>query len=248
MVTTAALSATVIALILFLIIRQINRQNREAQQRLEAERRRLDTALNNMSQGLILYDAAGYIVTCNRRYADMFGLSNDVIKPGCHIREAMYHRKERGAFDGDVEAFCADVMRIVAEGKVSTRSHQLPDGRAFQVINTPLAQGGWVATIEDITERRNLEQERDRNYMFLREIIDHIPSQITVKDCANAAYLLVNRTAEEQFGQSSEDIVGKTPFDIYPDAAARIVTDDDSKALKSAGGIVQGRACLAEPG
>ena len=40
-----------IALILFLIIRQINRQNREAQERLEAERQRLDTALNNMSQG-----------------------------------------------------------------------------------------------------------------------------------------------------------------------------------------------------
>ncbi|MGY3354104.1 PAS domain-containing protein [Bradyrhizobium sp. GM0.4] len=99
MVTTAALSATVIALILFLIVRQISRQNREAQQRLEAERGRLDTALNNMSQGLILYDAAGYIVTCNRRYADMFGLSHDVIKPGCHIREAMYHRKERGAFE-----------------------------------------------------------------------------------------------------------------------------------------------------
>ena len=58
-----------------LIVRQINRQNREAQQRLEAERQRLDTALNNMSQGLVLYDAGGCIVTCNRRYIDMFGLS-----------------------------------------------------------------------------------------------------------------------------------------------------------------------------
>src|SRR5205085_5477862 len=98
LVIAAMLAAMVIALILFLIIRQITRRNREAQQRLEAERGRLDTALNNMSQGLILYDAAGYIVTCNRRYADMFGLSTDVIKPGCHIHQAMYHRKERGAF------------------------------------------------------------------------------------------------------------------------------------------------------
>lgn len=211
MVTTATLSATVIALILFLIVRQINRQNRESQERLEAERRRLDTALNNMSQGLILYDAAGYIVTCNRRYADMFGLSTDVIKPGCHIRDAMQHRKERGSFSGDVDAFCANVMRVVAEGTVSTRIHELPNGRAFQVINTPLVQGGWVATIEEITERRDLEQERDRNYMFLREIIDHIPSQITVKDAQTRQYLLVNRSAEEQFGKSGEDIVGKAP-------------------------------------
>ncbi|WGD52338.1 EAL domain-containing protein [Bradyrhizobium sp. CB1650] len=233
MVTTATLSAAVIALILFLIIRQINRQNREAQERLEAERLRLDTALNNMSQGLILYDATGYIVTCNRRYADMFGLSTDVIKPGCHIQEAMHHRKERGAFDGDVEEFCADVMRIVAEGKVSTRIHQLPNGRAFQVINTPLAQGGWVATIEEITERRNLEQERDRNYTFLREIIDHIPSQITVKDARTRQYLLVNRIAEEIFRESGETIVGKTAADILPTADADIVTRDDDALLRS---------------
>ncbi|NUR10950.1 MAG: EAL domain-containing protein, partial [Bradyrhizobium sp.] len=237
MVTTAILSAAIIALILYLIIRLINRQNREAQKRLEAERLRLDTALNNMTQGLILYDAAGYIVACNRRYAEMFGLSHDVIKPGCHIHEAMYHRKECGAFDGNVEAFCADVMRVVSEGTVSTLTHILPNGRAFQVINTPLVQGGWVATIEEITERRNLEQERDRNYTFLREIIDHIPSQITVKDAHTRQYLLINRTAEEQFGQSRDVVVGKTPFDIYPDDNARKITEDDTEALRMADGL-----------
>ncbi|OKO85875.1 diguanylate cyclase [Bradyrhizobium sp. NAS80.1] len=233
MVTTAALSAAVIALTLFLIIRQIRRQNRDAQKRLEAERLRLDTALNNMSQGLILYDSAGYIVTCNRRYADMFGLSTDVIKPGSHIRDAMHHRKERGVLNGDVEVLCADVMRIVGEGKVSTRIRELPNGRAFQVINTPLPQGGWVATIEEITERRNLEQERDRNYTFLREIIDHIPSQITVKDAQTRRYLLVNRIAEETFDKSGETIVGKTAADILPESQADIVTRDDDALLQS---------------
>jgi diguanylate cyclase (GGDEF)-like protein/PAS domain S-box-containing protein len=233
MVTTATLSAAVIALTLYLIICQIKRQNREAQARIESERRRLDTALNNMSQGLLLYDATGHIVICNRRYADMFGLSTDVIKPGCHIREAMYHRKERGAFGGDVEAFCDDVMRRVAEGSVSTKIHELPDGRAFQVINTPLAQGGWVATIEEITERRTLEQERDRNYTFLREIIDHIPSQITVKDARTRQYLLVNRIAEEIFGGAGETIVGKTAADILPASDVDIVTRDDDAVLQS---------------
>jgi len=239
MVTTATLSATVIALILFLIIRQIKRQNSDARQRLEAERLRLDTAINNMSQGLILYDADGYIVTCNRRYADMFGLSHDVIKPGCHIHEAMYHRKERNAFSGDVEEFCADVMRGVAEGKIATKLHQLPNGRAFQVINTPLVQGGWVATIEEITERRNLEQERDRNYTFLREIIDHIPSQITVKDAHTRRYLLVNRIAEDIFGEAGKTIVGKMAADILPGPDADTVTRDDDAVLQSPDRLLQ---------
>src|SRR3954468_16520088 len=114
LVVAATLAAAVIALILFLIIRQITRQNREAQQRLEAERGRLDTALNNMIQGLATFDASARLVTFNQRYIDMHNLSADVVKPGCHIREAMYHRRERGAFEGDVESFCADVMKIVA--------------------------------------------------------------------------------------------------------------------------------------
>ncbi|WP_027572441.1 EAL domain-containing protein [Bradyrhizobium sp. WSM1743] len=248
LVATAGFSAAVVALILYLIIRQINRQNREAQERIELERQRLDTALNNMSQGLILYDAAGYIVICNRRYADMFGLSHDVIKPGCHIHEAMYHRKERGAFDGNVEEFCAEVMRIVAEGTVSTRTHQLANGRAFHVINTPLAQGGWVATIEDITERRDLEQERDRNHTFLREIIDHIPSQITVKDARTREYLLLNVVAEQLFGQSRQDVVGKTAFDIFPEGPAAHITEDDSSALKSAKGLFKDEHAWHMPG
>ena len=248
MVATAGFAAGVIALILYLIIRQINQQNREAQQRIEAERLRLDTALNNMSQGLVLYDAGGTIVTCNRRYAEMFGLSHDVIKPGCHIREAMYHRKERGAFDGDVEAFCAEVMRAAAEGTVSTLTHQLANGRAFQVINTPLAQGGWVATIEEITERRKLEQERDRNYTFLSEIIDHIPSQITVKDARTRQYLLLNVVAEQLFGHSRQDVVGKTAFDIFPEVAAAQITEDDTKALTSAKGLFKDEHAWQMPG
>ena len=248
LVATAGFSAAVIALILYFIIRQISRQNREARERIEAKRMQLDTALNNMSQGLILYDAAGYIVICNRRYAEMFGLSHDVIKPGCHIREAMRHRKERGAFDGDVEAFCAEVMRIVAEGRVSTRVHQLANGRAFQVINTPLAQGGWVATIEDITDRRKLEQERDRNHTFLREIIDHIPSQITVKDARTRQYLLLNCVAEQLFGRSRQEVVGRTAFDVFPEAPAARITEDDSRALNSAKGLFKDEHAWQMPG
>ena len=89
------------------------------------------------------------------------------------------------------------------------------DGRAFLAISKPLAHGGWIATIEDITERRKLEQERDRNYAFLSQIIDHIPTQITVKDVHDRRYLLANRVAEAHFGMSRDAIVGKTAHDLF---------------------------------
>ena len=85
LIAAAIMSALVTAFILFVIIRQMNRQSLEAQQRLELEKHRLDTALNNMTQGLVLYDASARVVTCNQRYLDMYNLSKDVVKPGCWL-------------------------------------------------------------------------------------------------------------------------------------------------------------------
>ena len=107
------------------------------------------------------------------------------------------------------------------------------DGRAIRIVNTPLAQGGWIATMEDVTERRDLEQECDRNHTLLREIIDHVPWQITVKDVRTRRYLLVNRVAEEELGGTRETIVGKTAFDIFSKPTAEMVTDEDERLLRS---------------
>ena len=237
LVIAATLAAAVIALILFLIIRQITRQSREAQQRLEAERGRLDTALNNMIQGLVTFDASTRLVTFNRRYIEMHDLSTDIVKPGCLFRDLMQHRKDNGSFDGDVDAFCSLVMRNVARGQVTHSVMQCQNGRAFLAVSRPLADGGWVATMEDITERLNLEQERDRNYAFLSQIIDHIPSQITVKDVHDRRYLLVNRVAEAQFGISRDLIIGKTASDIFPKAAAETIAADEERTLQSPDGL-----------
>jgi diguanylate cyclase (GGDEF)-like protein/PAS domain S-box-containing protein len=233
LVSAATLSAMVVAVILFLIVRQITRQNNDVQQRLAAEKHRLDTALNNMTQGLVLYDASARIVTFNQRYIDMYKLSTDVVKPGLHFYDLIQHRKDTGSFDGDVRAFCDPIMRNVSEGKVNSTIMESGDGHAYLIVNKPLAKGGWVATIEDISERRKLEQERDRNRAFLREIIDHIPTQITVKDARDHRYVLVNAVAEEQFGASSEEIVGKTPFDLFKKPLAEQIVADDKRAMQS---------------
>jgi diguanylate cyclase (GGDEF)-like protein/PAS domain S-box-containing protein len=233
LITAAALSAVVIALILFLLIRLINRQSQEAQQRLESQKHQVDTALNNMTQGLVLYDASARIVTFNQRYIDMYNLSTDVVKPGLHYYDLIQHRKDTGSYDGDVRAFCDPILRNISQGKANSTIMETPDGGAYLVINKPLAAGGWVATIEDITERRRLEQERDRNHAFLREIIDHIPTQITVKDALTRRYVLVNSVAEEQFGLRREEIVGKTPFDVFNKPLAESIIADDDRALES---------------
>jgi len=126
--------------------------------RLAIEKRRLDTAINNMTQGLLLYDSSARIVVCNQRYIEMYGLSPDVVKPGCNFRDVIAHRKETGSFEGDVDDFCSTVLRNVAQGKVTHTVLESLDGRSIQIVNRPLVAGGWVATLEDITERRRSDE------------------------------------------------------------------------------------------
>ena len=66
------------------------------------------------------------------------------------------HRKDTGSFDGDVDHYVALVLRDIAQRNAMVIT--TPDGRSIQVVNEPLADGGWVATHEDITERRRAEE------------------------------------------------------------------------------------------
>jgi diguanylate cyclase (GGDEF)-like protein len=159
LVVAAGLVALVVALTLSLIVRKLSRQHQNSERRLALEKERLDTAINNMTQGLLLYDSDARIVLCNQRYLEMYNLSPDVVKPGCHFRDLIAHRKETGSFPGNVDEFCATVLRNVAEKRATNSVLQTTDGRSIQLVNRPLANGGWVATQEDITERRRAEQK-----------------------------------------------------------------------------------------
>ena len=173
LIAASALAALVIATILYLIVRQLERQHRSA-------RHQLDTALNNMTQGLMLYDASSRIVLFNRRYVEMYGLSLDVIKPGRLFRDVMKHRKETGSFQGDDEDFCTEVLRNVAERKLTHRILETKAGRSFQIVNQPLPEGGWVTTHEDITELRRSEERI--NHLAHFDALTDLPNRVLFRE------------------------------------------------------------------
>jgi diguanylate cyclase (GGDEF)-like protein len=145
--------------VLAVIVGLLLRRHRLTDERLAAERLELAIAVNNIPQGLVLYDASARIIICNRPYIEMFGLSPDVVKPGCTMQRLIAHRKETGSFDGDVDAFCAAIIHKVSLGKATRQLTEAPGGRAIEIINRPLKAGGWVATIEDITERTRADEK-----------------------------------------------------------------------------------------
>ncbi len=126
---------------------------------LQAQNIRFDIAINNMTQGLLLFDASGRLIVCNQRYIAMYGLSADAVTPGISLRDLVVYRKQIGSFNGDLDEYCASLSRSIAAGETSHRLTETPDGRSILIVNKPVAGGGWVATHEDITERRRAEQQ-----------------------------------------------------------------------------------------
>jgi diguanylate cyclase (GGDEF)-like protein len=104
----------------------------------------------------LLFDSSQRLVVCNQRYIEMYGLSTEVVEPGCTFRDVIAHRKVTGSFVGDEREFCDLVLGNV--GLKNSMVIETPDRRSIQVVNEPLADGGWVATHEDITERRRADE------------------------------------------------------------------------------------------
>src|SRR5258705_1430336 len=109
-----------------------------------------------MTQGLLLFDSSGRLVICNQQYIDMFGVSPDIVKPGCHLRDLILHRQEQGTFVGDVDAYCAKFLNPMDDG-VQTAETTTPDGRTIRLIYQRSPDGGWATTLEDVTEGRRVQ-------------------------------------------------------------------------------------------
>jgi len=129
--------------------------------RLRRQNRQYASTLDNMNQGLCMFDRDTRIVVCNRRLLEMYQLSPEVVKPGCTFRQLMEHRKATGLFTGDPESFCNEIVKKVRSGKPTSLRIETRDGRAIHTVNQPTPDGGWIATHEDVTEHQRLEKERD---------------------------------------------------------------------------------------
>jgi PAS domain S-box-containing protein len=119
------------------------------------------TAIDNMSQGLVMFDASEQLVLCNSRYLEMYGLSPSVVKPGSKLIDIVRHRLATGSVGGEPEKYCAETLTAIAQGKSTNAIIKSPDGRSILVINRPIpGSNHWIGTHEDITERLTAEQQR----------------------------------------------------------------------------------------
>ena len=192
---------------------------------------RLDAAVKNMPQGLIMLDRAGNVLLVNEQYRQIYDVPAHVAKPGATLRDILRHRADSGTFSGDLEDYLASVMKRILDRKPTIAEVELPDGRVIRVCEREMDGGGWVATHEDCTAQRRAERALARTERFLMALLENVPEAIVAKDAKSLRYVFVNRATEELFGIGRGQILGRTPRELFPQSTGELLERYDRDIL-----------------
>jgi diguanylate cyclase (GGDEF)-like protein/PAS domain S-box-containing protein len=180
----------------------------------------LETALNNIPQGICFFDADERLTACNRRYVEIYRLNPSDIEPGMTLRRIVELRAAAGTCVATIDDYIDTCERIKSGSVPKTWTAHLPDGRLVQINHQSMPDGGWVATHEDITE---LQPQRAalNELISLQTLIDCAPDYLWVKD-TESKFVVCNRALAEDSGRArTSDMIGLDDFHLHGPEKAR---------------------------
>ncbi|HEY4985721.1 MAG TPA: EAL domain-containing protein, partial [Bradyrhizobium sp.] len=195
--------------------------DRRSQHRLNIRNMQLDAALNNMGQGLCMFDADNRLQLWNESYLAMYRIAPGQIFEGCTVEQMFEARKTAGTIFRDLEQHAAQLQSEIRTRVPTSRINELTDGRLVNVTYQPMQNGGWVATHDDITERK--QNEARIAYLALHDPATGLPNRAAMnKHFAQAlsdasagkrSFAIVRididrfKDINEAYGQSIGDVV-----------------------------------------
>jgi diguanylate cyclase (GGDEF)-like protein/PAS domain S-box-containing protein len=180
-----------------------------AKKLIEEQRMQLNAAISNMSQGLCMFDKDQRLIVCNQQYADIYGMPDELKKPGTLLSAILRNSGHLTHDANSVEAFIEDRVKKVQSKKAYEIVNRLKDGRSIAVVHRAMPDGGWVSTHEDVTEAKRREES-------FRLLFDDNPMAMWVIDRETLRFLAVNEAVIEQYGYSREQFMAMTVPELRP--------------------------------
>jgi diguanylate cyclase (GGDEF)-like protein len=147
------------------LLRAIARQVRllsNSEVSLAQKTQQLDAALNNMSQGLTMFDGQQRLMICNGQFAELYALTPEQTKPGTPLQTVLEARVAAGCIPVGDQNFIVGRMEQSTRRNSSDFIDKLIDGRTISITRQPMSNGGWVAIHQDITEQKRIEAQFER--------------------------------------------------------------------------------------
>jgi diguanylate cyclase (GGDEF)-like protein/PAS domain S-box-containing protein len=164
--------------------------DRRAKQALGRQKELLDAALENMSQGLCMFDADGRILLFNEHYLRMMG-RGDLDLKGRLLSDVLRELNAVGRWEGNPDEFVANLIAEAREGRSSTNII-VQSGRSIRIVHQPTqGGGGWVATFEDITEWQRAQAQI--THMARHDALTNLPNRTLFREQLEQALRLAKR-------------------------------------------------------
>ncbi len=162
-------------------VNSLVRDLRERDRTLETQNARFDAALNNMSQALCMVDGEQRVIVCNSQFLRLFDLSAATAQPGAPIGDVFRDAAAASRYEREViEAICGRQRELIAAARTGNFFQENADGRAVAVSHQPMPGNGWVATYEDISERRQAEARI--HFMAHHDALTSLPNRLLFEE------------------------------------------------------------------
>ncbi len=170
---------------------------KEAEQDVARKEAQLRVALDNMPGALAYTDEELRIVVCNNRFAEMYPVPGDLLRPGRPYPEFLRYLAQHGYYGvGDVDALVAKRVESLRNPSGKTFEDRTPDGRVHEVYRRRAAPGGTVTVITDITGLKHTEQELAGKEAQLHVALDNMPGALVYTDKELAIVFCNDRFAD----------------------------------------------------
>ena len=166
----------------------------------------LQATLDNLSQGVCVFDAALRLAAWNRRFFDLLSLPAALAVAGTPLADFLAHPAMRTSCGGPG----GPAAPLLTE-------QQTPDGRVLEIRRNPMPTGGFVTTYADITAHKRSEEALRDSERRIRLVTDAMPALIAYVD-NQRRYRFTNKAYEDWFRRPRSEIDGH-PMDEVLGAA-----------------------------
>lgn len=194
---------------------------KEDQDKIEQARMHLDTALENMHQGLCLFGPDGRLILHNRRFLTMWQLKADAIRPGMSLDDvAGASIASRSAVDDVADRISKmheQLETALAQPNSPASISEFGDDFIVSIATSRLANGGWLSTFEDITHQR--KSEARIAHMAMHDGLTGLANRVSFNASVDSSIEVAARS-HTRFGLAVIDMDGfKDINDTYGHAA-----------------------------